>query len=365
MLINKVKLHSSLLPKQFTNMNTDQPILPQPNQINNTNQLSLPQQINITNINTQIYIPTNIHINSVTKSFRETFIVIDLDDTILPTSVLTNKDETCLDGKSIEIYKHELASYDSLLFSFLTRVTQLTHNCFIVTMASMEWFRDVENILPKSYSLLLYKFKVMSAMELFGDKIKDRLSQEDENSNVDSTPSFNLNKSTLCKTLTFCLILDPFNYIDEKTINRFIQQPFPILKNLFNEVNFICIGDSYAERRSIHAICSFNEGILHKNITLQSLPTLSDMTRQIQFLLVSLKFIVELECDIDIDLNRVERLSPECIKFLQEREDNKTNKCNKIDSNHSNKTHQNKESKYCEVIFEDEVSDNEQLDLPT
>jgi len=228
-------------------------------------------------------------------------VILDFDDTLVPSHLVTHGKNTEVDQVLVLSLKQELENYDLILLSFLRKILRQTKSCYIVTMASLAWVGIMGAIIPKSYCFMKAWFKIVSASEQYYIRIL-RISPS-----IATNPQFNYKISTLCKTLSFCHILDPMTYNNSIDIANFLDHDLHPVVNFNRKINIISIGDSPAEKNALKSVCSLSENLLHKNITLQKFPNLETLQKQLLFLTSILESLFLSDSDLDLDLNRITR----------------------------------------------------------
>ena len=276
---------------------------------------------------------------------------LDFDDTILPTSSLIKKDG------SIESFKEQLTVLDFIICEFINCLFDLSIEVCIITMASHEWVTlNLKKYLPKLYNLA-EKIKIISVLDRYYKEIYNIILFSPSlacNSEIKDTY---LLSSTICKILGMSdyifndnIISNLFPHINSdnnsghifseldyymssdelknfivslKIINERnkLNNPFNTLgknkqnseftikngKNIDQKFgkkwNLISIGDSKVEKLALEEICGNNSSYC-KIIRLKERPTIEDIIEQFKFLNGTIKFLIKMNSNIQINFNK-------------------------------------------------------------
>ena len=185
---------------------------------------------------------------------EETLVILDWDDTLLPTSWFDYVDI------EMEIVKNKIDLLDDLNCKFLDIILK---NAFIiiVTNSTYSWFKMTsEKFLPKTLNYINDKnIKIISAREENSMRFSDDI--------------------YMWKVSTFRDIL---------------------LRNNFN--NIISIGDSLYERSALFNLLNDFKKINVKNIKLKDNPSIDQLITQLNVIIISINDIYKKKINLDLRL---------------------------------------------------------------
>ena len=102
---------------------------------------------------------------------ENTLIILDWDDTMFPTSWVTESKINIHSEEELERYKLIFTDLDQLLYKFLMNASELG-KVIIITNASFGWINASSKLLPNTRVLLEKKITIHSARDMFKDSVK-------------------------------------------------------------------------------------------------------------------------------------------------------------------------------------------------
>src|SRR5206468_3898165 len=102
-----------------------------------------------------------------------TLIILDWDDTLFPTSWLTNNQINLHDINSKTKYSSYFKRLDTVLFNLLSRLSKFG-KVIIITNALPVWIKLTSTVLPNT-SKLLENIKIISARKIYQSKHGDMM----------------------------------------------------------------------------------------------------------------------------------------------------------------------------------------------
>lgn len=190
----------------------------------------------------------------------KTLIILDWDDTLFPTTWITNKIDNYNLGDIDKKYIGLFSKLDLLLQELLYRLLQCG-KVVIVTNATLKWIIMTLDILPNTKKIIRQNIDVISAKDLYQKKYTDVM---------------------LWKKLTFRYIV--LNYFKQ---NKYAE-------------NIISIGDASYEFNALIELYNNSKKQILKTVRLLQHPTYDLLIDQLEVLIKSINKICDINKHMDL-----------------------------------------------------------------
>lgn len=196
-------------------------------------------------------------------SHDDTLIIIDWDDTLFPTSWISNNNINVKDSSIRNNNRITFSELDNILYKFLMKCISLGR-VLIITNASIGWINITMDLLPNSKNIIVRNIKVMSARDHYGDYMN----------------------------------------INQWKHNAFEKEIIDYFDNKYHIHNILSIGDAHYEYEALVKIYHMDKIVpekrILKTVKFLSVPTYHSLIDQINVLTKSINKIVHKHKHMDL-----------------------------------------------------------------